>query len=450
MARRKTAAADGQAREPVRISGKAWEMRPIDSVVPYARNARTHSADQIAKIRGSLREFGFVRPLLIDGAGNLISGHGTLEAARAEGMASVPCVVVEGLSDTQRRAYIHADNKLAELSSWDQELLGLDLAELSQMDLDMKGLGFDMEDLVSVTAYTRSRPQSGGEDDEAPQHGDDEPEEPPAEDRALSGPPASRRGDLWVLGRHRIMCGDSTSRQDMAVLLDGASPNLLLTDPPYCSGGFQEAGRKSGSIGTSHKDGQMPTIINDNLSTRGYQNLIRGVLQLLPTRFAYIFTDWRMWTTLADLAEASQYAVRNMIVWDKQTPGLGYGWRARHELVAFLAKDNPKFILDCSGGNVISEPRSGNKLHPTEKPVALLREILRVTCFADGVVDPFAGSGSTVMACEEAGLPCWAMELDPQFVDTIVRRWLGKTDHGEARCVRDGQTLTPEDVGLVT
>ena len=448
MARRKTGPpAGGQEQQPVRISGRAWEMRPIDSIIPYARNAKIHSADQVARIRGSLREFGFVRPLLIDGAGNLISGHGTLEAARAEGMEAVPCVVVEGLSDTQRRAYIHADNKLAELSSWDEELLGLDLAELSQSDLDMQGLGFDMEDLVPVAAYTRSRPQSGEENDESQK--EDDPEEFPVEDVSMAGPPASRRGDLWILGRHRIMCGDSTSPQDMAALLDGATPNLLLTDPPYCSGGFQEAGRKAGSIGTDRKDGQTPTIINDNLSTRGYQNLLRSVFHLLPTRFAYIFTDWRMWSTLFDVAEASQYAVRNMIVWDKQTPGMGYGWRTQHELVAVCAHVNTPFVLKCSGSNVISEKRSGNKLHPTEKPVALLWEILRVTCFADGVIDPFAGSGSTVMACEEHGLPCWAMELDPQFVDTIVRRWLVKTNQGEARCIREGKALTPEDVGLV-
>lgn len=444
--REKNLSGSSQEQKPVRISGRAWEMRPIDSIIPYARNAKIHSADQVARIRGSLREFGFVRPLLIDEAGNLISGHGTLEAARAEGMEAVPCVVVEGLSDTQRRAYIHADNKLAELSTWDEELLGLDLAELSQSDLDMQGLGFDMEDLVPVAAYTRSRPQSVEENDESQE---DDPEEFPVEDVSMAGPPASRRGDLWILGRHRIMCGDSTSPQDMAALLDGATPNLLLTDPPYCSGGFQEAGRKAGSIGTDRKDGQTPTIINDNLSTRGYQNLLRSVFHLLPTRFAYIFTDWRMWSTLFDVAEASQYAVRNMIVWDKQTPGVGYGWRTQHELIAFCAKDKTPFVLKCSGSNVISEKRSGNKFHPTEKPVPLIWEILRVTCFVDGVVDPFAGSGSTVMACEEHGLPCWAMELDPEFVDTIVRRWLIKTNGGEARCIREGQPLTPEDVGLV-
>ena len=448
MARRKTTPpAGGQEQQPVRISGRTWELRPIDSIIPYARNAKIHSADQVARIRGSLREFGFVRPLLIDGVGNLISGHGTLEAARAEGMETVPCVVVEGLSDTQRRAYIHADNKLAELSSWDEELLGLDLAELSQSDLDMQGLGFDMEDLVPVAAYTRSRPQSGEENGESQK--EDDPEEFPVEDVSMAGPPASRRGDLWILGRHRIMCGDSTSPQDMAALLDGATPNLLLTDPPYCSGGFQEAGRKAGSIGTDRKNGQTPAIINDRLSTRGYQNLIRSVLQLLPTRFAYIFTDWRMWVNLFDVAESSGYAIRNMIVWDKQAPGMGLGWRAQHEIIAFCTKDQPKFSYNTISGNVISEKRSGNKFHPTEKPVALLWEILRVTCFADGVVDPFAGSGSTVMACEEHGLPCWAMELDPEFVDTIVRRWLIKTNGGEARCIRDGKALTPEDVGLV-
>ena len=146
MTRRKTGPpAGGQKRQPVRISGRAWEMRPIDSIIPYARNAKIHSADQVARIRASLQEFGFVRPLLIDGAGNLISGHGTLEAARAEGMESVPCVVVEGLSDAQRRAYIHADNKLAELSSWDEALLGLDLGDLSADGLDLSAYGFDLE-----------------------------------------------------------------------------------------------------------------------------------------------------------------------------------------------------------------------------------------------------------------------------------------------------------------
>ncbi len=152
MARRKPGPpTGGQEQQPVRISGRAWEMRPIGSIIPYARNAKIHSADQVARIRGSLREFGFVRPLLIDEAGNLISGHGTLEAARAEGMEAVPCVVVEGLSDTQRRAYIHADNKLAELSTWDEELLGLDLGDLTADGMDLSAYGFD---LAQVNAST--------------------------------------------------------------------------------------------------------------------------------------------------------------------------------------------------------------------------------------------------------------------------------------------------------
>lgn len=254
---------------------------------------------------------------------------------------------------------------------------------------------------------------------------DDIPETPEAE--AV----ISQKGDLWILGRHRVVCGDATNEQDRELLLDGAHPEILLTDPPYCSGGFQESGRITGSIGSKQSDGKggftTPTISSDNLSTRGYQVLMKNVLGATDIKVAYIFTDWRMWIYLFDLVEGSGLGVRNMIVWNKQSPGMGNGWRAQHELIMFAHRTKPKWDNHKGYGNVLEATHSGNELHPTQKPVEILEKLLDNTQWAEGVLDTFGGSGTTLIAAESVGQQAFLMEMEPAFVDTIVRRYIRTT-----------------------
>ena len=241
----------------------------------------------------------------------------------------------------------------------------------------------------------------------------------------------SQKGDIWILGRHRVVCGDATNEQDRELLLDGAHPEILLTDPPYCSGGFQESGRVTGSIGSKQSDGKggftTPTISSDNLSTRGYQVLMKNVLGATDIKVAYIFTDWRMWIYLFDLVEGSGLGVRNMIVWNKQSPGMGNGWRAQHELIMFAHRTKPKWDNHKGYGNVLEATRSGNELHPTQKPVEILEKLLDNTQWAEGVLDTFGGSGTTLIAAESVGQQAFLMEMEPAFVDTIVRRYIRAT-----------------------
>ena len=230
----------------------------------------------------------------------------------------------------------------------------------------------------------------------------------------------TKRGDILTLGRHRVMCGDSTDPDDVAALLEGVETHAIITDPPYCSGGFQEAGRSRGSIGTS---AFTPGIINDTLSTRGYCSLIKSVLRQWRPHFAYTFTDWRMWVNLFDVMEASGYGVRSMIVWDKMSIGMGIGWRAQHELIMFSCRSAPNFDNTRASANVIQCKRTGNPDHPTQKPVDLITKIIHTTSFCGIVGDPFLGSGTTLVACEMQDKTCYGMEMDPSFVDTAVRRW---------------------------
>ena len=237
----------------------------------------------------------------------------------------------------------------------------------------------------------------------------------------LPSEPVSQRGDVWILGRHRLMCGDSTEAVDVERLLGGAKVDSILTDPPYSSGGFQESGRSAGSKATTAAYKAIP---NDRLSTRGYQALIKGTLALVPVSVVYVFTDWRMWVNLFDVVESSGYGVRSMIVWNKEFPGMGMGWRSQHELIMCGTRENGMWLKHMGAqGNVITLKRDPNLEHPTMKPVALLETVLETTPFAETVYDPFVGSGTTIIAAERQGRACWAMELEPRYVDSSVKRW---------------------------
>lgn len=218
---------------------------------------------------------------------------------------------------------------------------------------------------------------------------------------------------------HRVFCGDSTKAEDVRRVTGGEVVDVIVTDPPYCSGGFQEAGRAGGSVGTTAKPAR---IHNDTLSSRGFQALIKAALSQLDGGMVYIFTDWRMWLYLFDVVEASGYGVRNMIVWDKGSPGMGRGWRTQHELVMFGSKAVVAFDNHKAQGNVIACARTGNVQHTTEKPIELVAKILAVTDMAHTVADPFLGSGTTLIACEQLGRQGIGIELEPKYVAVALQR----------------------------
>lgn len=366
----------------------------IKELKPYKNNARLHPKEQIEKIKNSITEFGFITPVIIDENNTILVGHGRTQAAKELGLTELPYRRITNLTDEQKRAYILADNKLSDIAEWDDELLQMELESIS---LDMTAFGFEDFNI----------------DFEETEIVEDEIPEPPKE-------PKAKKGDLYKLGRHRLLCGDSTDAAQVKVLFGGEQPFCIVTDPPYCSGGFQEAGKRSGSIGT--RDNIM--IANDTLSTRGYMALIKNVITAAgDVGIVYAFTDWRMYINLFDTMESSGFGMRNMIVWNKGSAGMGVGWRAQHELCIMASRSAQKFNPHKAQGNVITCGRTGNVNHPTEKPVELIAKIIDVTDFANAIYDPFSGSGTTLIACEELGRTCYAMELEPQYVDVIIQRW---------------------------
>ncbi len=390
------------------------ERKPIASLIPYARNARTHSDEQVAQIAASIREWGWTVPVLVDDDGGIIAGHCRVLAADKLGLADVPCMTATDWTDAQKRAYALADNRLSLSAGWDDDLLALELKGLAEWGFDLPLTGFNETEIAEFMA---DRSAGLTDPDDVPETPDD---------------PVTVLGDTWRLGRHSIWCGSSST--DSAAKFFGRR-DLVLTDPPYCSGGFQESGKSAGSVGTSGKHKQ---IVNDRLSTRGYQALMTRAIFTIDAPFFYTFTDWRMWLSLFDVSEAGGAGVRSMIVWNKQTPGMGRGWRAQHELIMWSGRKVAKYDKHMGGlGNVISLSRQPNILHTTQKPVELLETLLDGAPWVETVADPFLGSGSTLIACEKRGISCKGAELDPAYVDVAVKRWQEFT----------GETATLESTG---
>lgn len=409
-------------------------------LVPNPKNPNTHPDNQIQLLGRIIRQTGWRQPITVSTrSGFIVKGHGRLSAALLEGVKEVPVDYQNYASEAEEYADLVADNRIAELAEIDNKMLADIFADIDTGEIPVEMTGYTEEEMESlITGLAEAL-----HDDTELNEPDDIPEAPEPENTI------SQTGDLWILGRHRVVCGSSTNEADMQLLLDGASPDILLTDPPYCSGGFQESGRSSGSIGTKRVDSTGKqvevTIANDTLSTRGYQSLMKTILGNFKGTVVYAFTDWRMWVYLFDIMEASGFGVKQMIVWNKKTPGMGFGWRAQHELVMFAHRTKPKWDNHKGYGNVIEATRSGNELHPTQKPVEILEKLLDNTDWAEGVLDTFGGSGTTLIAAETVGQPSFLMELDPGFVDVIVRRYIkttGKTD--EIRLIRKGKELSRE------
>lgn len=380
---------------------------PLKDLRPNPKNPNQHPPEQIKLLASIIRATGWRGPITVSKrSGYIVKGHGRMMAAELGDMSEVPVDYQDYASEAEELADLTADNRIAELATTDNKLLAEVFADIDTGEIPFMLSGYTEEDygniVTALSEALHTEEPKGDPDAEIP---------PPAE-------PVTKYGDLWILGRHRVLCGDCTHPEDRALLLDGAKPEILLTDPPYCSGGQKEAQKSTGSIGTERKDGKAPKIANDILSTRGYQNLIRAALTDIPCLYAYIFTDWRMWVYLFDLVEAAGFGVKSELVWDKGTPGMGVGWRSQHELILFA----------------------------TQKPVELLEKLVDNTDFARGVYDPFGGSGTTLAACEAYGQPSYIMELTPAFTDVIVKRYIRITGKQNVRCVRQGRELSREEI----
>ena len=415
------------------------EIVDVATLVPNPKNPNTHPDNQIQLLGRIIRQTGWRQPITVSTrSGFIVKGHGRLAAALLEGVKEVPVDFQNYATEAEEYADLVADNRIAELAEIDNKMLADIFADIDTGEIPMELTGFTEKEVESlITGLSEALHNDLTEPDDIP--------EAPEPEQAIT-----KKGDLWILGRHRVVCGNSTDEDDMQLLLDGEHPEILLTDPPYCSGGFQESGKSAGSIGTIRTDGKgnripSPTISSDNLSTRGYQVLMKAVLAATDIKVAYIFTDWRMWLYLFDLVEGAGLAVRNMIVWNKKTPGMGMGWRAQHELVMFANRTKPKWDMHKGYGNVIEVTRSGNELHPTQKPVEILEKLLDNTGWAEGVLDTFGGSGTTLIAAETVGQRSFLMEMEPAFVDTIVRRYIKTTGKTTGiRLIRKGNEMGRE------
>lgn len=405
----------------------------VNDMKPNPKNPNQHPPEQIKLLGSVIRATGWRGPITVSKrSGMIVRGHGRLMAAQLEDLTEVPVDYQDYANEAEEMADLVADNRIAELSDINNKMLAEVFADIDTGEIPFMLSGYTEEDYGNiVTALSEALHNDLKEPDAVI--------EPPDK-------PITQRGDLWLLGKHRVVCGDGTNQKDVELLLNGEKPEILITDPPYCSGGFQESGRSAGSIGTDRVDGNLPTIANDTLSTRGYQALMKATIQDLPVLVSYIFTDWRMWVYLFDIVESNGLGVKSMIVWNKKSPGMGVGWRAQHELVMFAHRTKPKFDNHKGYGNVIECTRTGNDLHPTQKPVEIIEKLLDNTDWAHGVVDMFGGSGTTLIACEGMGQKSYLMELTPAFTDVIVKRYIQTTGKKDVRCIRQGKELPQEQI----
>lgn len=377
----------------------------LDALIPYARNSRTHSEAQVAQIAGSIREFGFTNPVLIDGAGGIIAGHGRVMAARTLGLSEVPCIRLAHLTDAQKRAYVIADNKLALNAGWDDELLALELRELADMDFDLHLTGFDDDEISKLLDIELDDGEGQGDADAVPE---------------VRPEPVSRPGDVWVLGRHRVMCGDSTNLDQAGVLMGGGMADLLVTDPPY-------------NVAYEGKTQDALTIQNDAMSDTDFRQFLRDCYAtadafMRPGAVFYVWhADLEGLNFRAAAAEVG-WTVRQCLIWNKNSLVLGrqdYHWK--HEPCLYGWKDGAAHYWgsDRSQTTVLDFARPNrNGEHPTMKPVDLIEyQVKNSSKRGDTVLDLFGGSGSTLIACEKVARSARLMELDPRYVDVIVRRW---------------------------
>ena len=406
------------------MSKTTSEMQLVDisKLIPYQNNARTHSKEQINKLRSSLREFGFVNPVIIDREYNVIAGHGRITAAREEGITEVPCVFVDHLTEAQKKAYILADNRMALDAGWDEDLLRVELEALEEMGYDLGLTGFDDKELAALF------PAEGAKDDDFDV------------DAELQKPTFTKAGDVWTLGRHRLVCGDATDPAVYAILMDGVKANLVITDPPY----------------NVNYEGSAGKIQNDNMADEKFYEFLLAAFRnmesvMAPDASIYVFhSDTEGLNFRRAFADAGFY-LSGCCIWKKQSLVLGrspYQWQ--HEPVLYGWKKNGKHQWYTGRKETtiweFDKPKK-NGDHPTMKPIPLLAYPIGNSSMANSVVlDPFGGSGSTLIACEQTERICRTIELDEKFCDVIVNRYIEQVGSADGVTVlREGRNLKYEE-----
>ena len=406
------------------------KMVPIDKLVPYINNARTHSPEQITKLRASLREFGFINPVIIDKNYGVIAGHGRLEAAKAEGFDQVPCVLVDHLTEAQKKAYILADNRMAMDAGWDEELLRIEIEALQAETFDVGLTGFDEKELADLFA-----------DDT------DVKEDDFNEDEALDKEPFVEPGDLWLIGRHRLMCGDSTKADDVARLMDGKKANMCVTDPPY---------------NCAYQGGTGMTIMNDKWSDA--QKFYHFLLDAFKNIYDHLADGGAFYCFHSDAEKVNFFNATvdagfhysTTCIWVKNSLVLGrMDYQMRHEPVIYAFKDTAKhkFYGDRKQTTVWEFDRpTKSKLHPTSKTIPLIAYPIRMSSQENSIVlDLFGGSGSTLMAADQLNRTAFLMELDPKYASAIVRRYVAaKQGTDDIKVIRGGKELPCEAVYIPT
>ena len=397
----------------------------IEKLIPYINNARTHSAAQITKLRSSLREFGFVNPVIIDNDYNVIAGHGRIEAAKLENITEVPCVFADYLTPAQKKAYIIADNRMAMDAGWDEEILRIEIEALQAEAFDIDLTGFEEEEITALFA---------NEEEEVKEDDFDIKEE-------LSKPTITKSGDLWLLGNHRLLCGDSTKEESYALLMEGKKANLVVTDPPY----------------NVDYEGNAGKIKNDNMDNHQfYQFLLDAFVNIEKVMSneasIYVFhADTEGLNFRKAFADAGFY-LSGTCIWKKQSLVFGrspYQWQ--HEPCLFGWKKNGKhqWYSDRKQTTIweFDKPKKSDD-HPTMKPIPLIAYPIQNSSMPNCIVlDPFGGSGSTLIACEQTNRICFSIELDEKYCDVIVKRYIEQVGSSqEVSVVRDGVTVSFEEI----
>lgn len=400
--------------------------RDVASLKPYARNARTHSKRQIKQIAESIERFGFVNPVLVGDDGTIIAGHGRVDAARLLGLRAVPTLALSHLTEAEKRAYVIADNKLALNAGWDREILAIELQGLIDLDFEVELTGFSLAEIDLVL-------------DEA---GEADPNLPDsAEDTfaVVSGPAVSRRGDVWIMGRHKLICGDARDKSDYALLLESEQVDMVFTDPPY---NVSIGGNVCGLGTVRHREFAFASGEMSQMQfTRFLEDSLGPMASVMRDgAIAFVCMDWRHMEELLTAGKSVFTELKNLVVWNKTNGGMGAFYRSKHELIfvfkqgtaphtnSFGLGETGRYrtnVWDYAGISSISASRSEElAMHPTVKPVALIADAIR-DCSKRGeiILDGFGGSGSTLIAAEKTGRSARVIEYDPIYCDTIVRRW---------------------------
>jgi DNA modification methylase len=407
----------------------AYKTASVASLIPYARNSRTHSDAQVAKIAASIREFGFLNPIIVDGANGIIAGHGRVMAAQKLGLATLPVIEAGHLSEAQKRAYIIADNRLALDAGWDNDLLKIELQDLQAGGFDLALTGFEIGELA---AFMADDPNEGLTDPDAI------PDVPVD--------PVSALGDIWVLGKHRIACGSSTDAHTVEAVLAGVKPHLMVTDPPY---GVEYDAQWRTDAGVNKRGQNVATgkVANDD------QADWREAWALFPGDVAYVWHGALHAALVAESLAASGFAVRSQIIWAKQSLVIGRGhYHWQHEPCWYVVRKNATghwagdrkqstlwqiANMHRTQGNV----DDGKTVHSTQKPVECMkRPIENNSSPGQAVYEPFSGSGTTIIAGEMTGRHVYAIELNPAYVDVAVKRWQDFTGQ-QATLEGDGRTF---------